>query len=54
MEMKRQILDPAGIEIYVENRDSALFPQIAEAPASIFPGGGSLRLSADGAASQVI
>lgn len=36
MEMKRQILEPEGIELYVENRDSALFPEIAEVPAFIF------------------
>lgn len=36
MEMKRNILDPAGIEIYVENRSSALWPQVPEAPASLF------------------
>ncbi len=31
-EMKRQILDPRGIEIYVENPSSALFPRISLAP----------------------
>jgi hypothetical protein len=36
MEMKRQILDPSGVELYVENRNSALFPEIAEVPAVIF------------------
>jgi hypothetical protein len=29
---KREILDPAGIELFVENRSSALFPEIAELP----------------------
>jgi hypothetical protein len=36
LEMKRQLLDPAGIQIYVENRSSALWPAIAEAPANLF------------------
>jgi hypothetical protein len=36
LEMKRQLLDPAGIQIYVENRSSALWPRILEAPASLF------------------
>jgi hypothetical protein len=36
LEMKRQLLDPAGIQIYVENRSSALWPKILEAPASLF------------------
>jgi len=31
LEMKRQLLDPAGIEISVENRSSALWPKIGEA-----------------------
>ena len=30
LEMKRQLLEPAGIQIYVESRDSALWPKIAE------------------------
>jgi hypothetical protein len=29
---KRVVLDPAGIDIFVENRSSTLFPAIAEAP----------------------
>lgn len=33
---KRVILDPAGIEIFVENRSSTLFPQIAEAPPALW------------------
>jgi hypothetical protein len=37
MEMKRQLLDPEGIRLYVENRSSGLWPRIPEAPASIFP-----------------
>lgn len=36
IEMKRQLLDPAGIQLYVENRSSALWPSISEAPASLF------------------
>ena len=36
LEMKRQLLDPAGTELYVENRSSALWPRITEAPASLF------------------
>ncbi len=35
-EMKQQVLDPAGIELYVENRSSALWPEIEEAPDSVF------------------
>jgi hypothetical protein len=36
LEMKRQLLDPAGTQLYVENRSSALWPRITEAPASLF------------------
>jgi len=36
MEMKRLLLEPGGVELYVESRDSALWPAIAEAPAGIF------------------
>jgi len=36
LEMKRQLLDPAGIHLYVENRSSALWPKISEAPSSLF------------------
>ena len=35
-EMQRQILQPAGIELFVENRSSALWPEIPEAPQSLF------------------
>src|SRR5439155_19880810 len=35
-EMKRLLLDPAGIELYVENRSSALWPKLPEAPVSLF------------------
>jgi hypothetical protein len=35
-EMKRLLLDPAGIELYVESRSSALWPTIPEAPMSLF------------------
>ena len=36
LEMKRQLLDPTGIQLYVENRSSALWPKISEAPDSLF------------------
>ena len=36
LEMKRQFLDPAGIQLYVENCSSALWPRISEAPSSLF------------------
>lgn len=36
LEMKRQLLDPAGVQLYVENRCSALWPKISEAPSSLF------------------
>jgi hypothetical protein len=36
LELKRFLLDPEGVELYVENRSSALWPQIAEAPAELF------------------
>lgn len=36
LEMKRQLLDPAGIQLYVENRSSALWPKIPETPGSLF------------------
>ena len=36
LEMKRQLLDPAGFQIFVENRSSALWPKIEEVPASVF------------------
>jgi len=34
--MKRLLLDPEGIELYVENRSSALCPMIPEAPVDLF------------------
>ncbi|MGH9492093.1 MAG: hypothetical protein ACRD2K_01205 [Terriglobales bacterium] len=34
--MKRELLDPAGVELYVENRSSKLWPAVPEAPDSIF------------------
>jgi hypothetical protein len=34
--MKREILEPAGVKVYVENRSSRLWPAIPEAPASLF------------------
>jgi hypothetical protein len=33
---KKAVLDPAGIEIFVENRSSTLFPRIAEAPPELW------------------
>ncbi len=36
LELKRQVLDPAGIELYVENPGSALCPRIPAAPDSVF------------------
>lgn len=36
LEMKRQVLDPAGIALYVENPSSALYPRIQQAPDSVF------------------
>jgi hypothetical protein len=35
-EMKRQILEPAAIELYVEHKGSALWPMIPVAPESLF------------------
>ena len=35
-QMRGQILEPAGIELFVENRSSALWPEVPEAPASVF------------------
>ena len=29
---KKCVLDPTGVELFVENRSSTLFPEIAEAP----------------------
>jgi hypothetical protein len=34
--MSREILEPAGVKIYVENRSSRLWPAIPEAPESLF------------------
>jgi hypothetical protein len=36
LEMKRQLLDPAGFQLFVESRSSALWPKIEEVPASVF------------------
>jgi len=36
LEMKRQLLDPAGVQLYVESRSSALWPKISQAPSSLF------------------
>jgi len=35
LEMKRQLLDPAGFQIFVENRSSALWPKIEVVPESV-------------------
>ncbi len=35
-ELKKQVLDPAGIRLFVENRSSALWPRIEEAPDEVF------------------
>jgi hypothetical protein len=34
--LKREVLDPAGIELFVENRSSILFPHIPEVPPQLF------------------
>jgi hypothetical protein len=34
--LRKQVLEPAGIELYVENRSSALWPEIPEAPQELF------------------
>lgn len=34
--LKREILEPAGTELYVENPNSALYPDVPEAPAAVF------------------
>jgi hypothetical protein len=43
LEMKRLVLDPQGIELYVESRSSKLWPRIPHAPDCLFElqGGGS-------------
>jgi len=46
-EFKRYVLDPAGIELFVENRSSALFPGIPELPAD------TLRLLAQMPAAKI-
>ena len=33
---KQEVLDPAGIELFVENRSSTLFPRIPEALPKLF------------------
>lgn len=35
---KQQVLDPAGIELFVENRSSTLFPRVPQTPPSLFEG----------------
>jgi len=34
--LKQRVLEPAGIELYVENRSSVLWPEIPEAPNELF------------------
>jgi hypothetical protein len=34
--LKQEVLDPAGIELFVENRSSTLFPHIPEIPPQLF------------------
>ncbi len=36
LELKKQVLDPAGIRLFVENRSSALWPDIPEAPEDVY------------------
>jgi hypothetical protein len=38
---KREVLDPAGLELFVENRMSALFPEIPELRAETLDAGGT-------------
>ncbi len=40
-ELKQQVLDPAGIELYVENRSSALWPGIPEVPGALLEPAGA-------------
>jgi len=42
-ELKQQVLDPAGVELYVENRSSALWPNIAEVPGALLELAGAGR-----------
>lgn len=35
-QMKAEVLEPAGTELYLENRDSALWPAVPEAPESLW------------------
>jgi hypothetical protein len=35
-QLRREILDPAGVEIYVENRSSGLWPEVPEMPDDFF------------------
>ena len=36
LHLKRMVLDPAGIELYVENPSSVLYPDVPQAPESLF------------------
>jgi hypothetical protein len=35
---KQEVLDPAGIGLFVENRSSTLFPRVPQTPPSLFEG----------------
>ena len=45
LEMKRQLLDPAGIQLYVESRTSALWPTVPEVPAGLLADSASTSLA---------
>jgi len=46
--LKRLVLDPAGIELFVESRGSTLYPDVPLAPQSLFE-----RLALEGTAVSV-
>jgi hypothetical protein len=33
--MKKEVLDPAGVELYIETTDSALYPALPVVPESV-------------------
>ena len=45
--LKQEVLDPAGIELFVENRSSTLFPRIPKVPPQLFEGRTGAPPSAD-------
>jgi hypothetical protein len=45
-QMRKQVLEPAGIELYVEHRSSRLWPEVPEAPAEVFATSNHLGASA--------